>query len=57
MAKFLQKIKTLCLYVVRLNFPVNNFSVMLGQSHHFFGINQYFGELICLAQGHNMVPM
>ena len=28
-----------------LNVSVNNFSVMLGQSHHFLGIYQYFGEL------------
>ena len=28
-----------------LNIPVNNFSVMLGQSHCFLGIYQYFGEL------------
>ena len=34
--------------------PVNNFSVMLGQSHCFLGIYQCFGELKvkCLAQGH-----
>ena len=28
-----------------LNVLVNNFSVMLGQSHGFLGIYQYFGEL------------
>ena len=27
------------------NIPVNNFSVMLGRSHCFLGIYQYFGEL------------
>ena len=27
------------------NIPVNSFSVMLGQSHCFLGIYQYFGEL------------
>ena len=27
------------------NVPVNNFSVMLGLSHCFLGIYQYFGEL------------
>ena len=36
-----------------INIPVNNFSVILGRSHHFMGINQYFG----LAQGHYTVIM
>ena len=27
-----------------LNVPVNNFSVMLGRSHHFLGITSTFGE-------------
>ena len=27
------------------NVPVNNFSVMLGRSHCFLGLYQYFGEL------------
>ena len=27
-----------------LNVPVNNFSVMLGQSHRFLGITSTFGE-------------
>ena len=26
-----------CLFVLRLNVPVNNFSVMSGRSHHFLG--------------------
>ena len=30
------------LFVLMLNFPVNNFSVMLGQSHHFLGIISTF---------------
>ena len=29
---------------VRLNVPVNNFSVMSGQSHHFLGITSTFRE-------------
>ena len=41
---------------IEVNIPVNNFSVMLGQSYRFLGVNQCTGELICLAQGHNMVP-
>ena len=28
---------------------------MSAQSHHFLGFNQYFGELMHLAQGQNMV--
>ena len=40
-----------CLIVLRFNIPVNNFSVMLGWSNRFLGINQYCGELKCLAQG------
>ena len=36
-----------------LNVPVNNFSVMLGQSHHFLGITSTFGGKICLPQGNN----
>ena len=31
--------------LVLLQFNVNDFSVMLGRSHHFLVINQYFGEL------------
>ena len=46
----------LCLFVWRCNILVNNFSVMWGQRHHFLDINQYSWELMCLAQGHNMVP-
>ena len=43
----------ICLIELRFNIPVNNFSVMLGQSHCFLEVNQYFGELTCLAEGHN----
>ena len=44
------------LFVLRLNVPVNNFSVMSGRSHRFLGswvINQYFRGVKCLAQGHH----
>ena len=44
------------LFVLRLNVPVKNFSVMSGRSQSFLGFNQYFRELMCLAQGHNTVP-
>ena len=40
-------------FVLRLNVPVNNFSVMSGWSHRFLGINQYFRGVKGLAQGHN----
>ena len=43
----------ICLFVLRLNVPVNNFSVMSGRSHRFLGINKYFRGVKCLAQGHN----
>ena len=48
-----------CLLVLRFNVPVNNFSVMSGRSVRFLGFNQvqYSGELICLAQGHNMLTL
>ena len=32
------------LFVLRLNVPVNNFSVMSGQCHRFLGITSTFGE-------------
>ena len=42
-----------CLFVcIEVN-PVNNFSVMSGQSHRFLNFNQNSGELLRLAQGHN----
>ena len=46
----------ICLFVLRFNVPVNNDSVMSGQSHRFLGISQYYGKLMSLAQEHNMVP-
>ena len=48
-----------CLFVLRLNIPVNNFSVMSGRSHRFLGtvINQYFRGEKCLAQRHNMAAV
>ena len=42
-----------CLFLLRLSMPVNNFSVMSGGSHRFLGFNQYSRELMYLAQGHN----
>ena len=36
-----------CLFVLRFNIPVNNFSVMLRLCHRFLGINQYSGESLC----------
>ena len=44
------------LFVLRFNVQVNNFSLILGWNNHFLVINQYCGELKCLAQGHNRVP-
>ena len=44
--------------VFMFNVPVNNFSVILGRSHRFLGIYQYFfGTLKFLAQGHYMAVM
>ena len=40
-------------FILRLNVPVNNFSVLSGRSHRFLG----FRELMCLAQGHNTVTL
>ena len=37
------------------NVPVNNFSVMLGRSHRFLGIYQYFRELKVSCSGHYTV--
>ena len=46
-----------CLFAcLRFNVPVNKFSVISGRSYCFLGLNQHFGELMCLAQGHNTVP-
>ena len=42
-----------CLFVLKLNVPVSNFSVMSGRSHRFLGNNQYVWGVKCLAQGHN----
>ena len=42
-----------CLFVLKLNVPVNNFSVMSGRSHRFLGNNQYVWGVKCLAQGQN----
>ena len=43
-----------CLFVLMLNVPVNNFSVMTGRSHCFLSFTSIFWEYFnCLAQGHN----
>ena len=42
----------LFLVCLKLNVPVNNFSVKLERSHRFLGITSTFGGK-CLAQGHN----
>ena len=40
--------------LLRLNVPVNNFSVMSGRSHRFLGITSTFSGSECgFAQGHN----
>ena len=44
------------LFVLRFNVPDNSFIVMSGQNHRFLGINYFCGKLMCLAQGHNLVP-
>ena len=44
------------LFVLRLKYPVNNFSVMSRRSHYFLGITCTFflgGGVKCFAQGHN----
>ena len=46
----------LIFFIVRINVPVNDFSVMSELSHPLSGINQYSGKLMCLVQGHNTVP-
>ena len=43
------------LFVLRFNVPDNSFTVMSEQSHHFLRINQYSGNLMHLAQGHNLL--
>ena len=44
-----------CLFVLRLNVKVNNFFSHVGTEPMLAGFNQYCRELMCLAQGHNMV--
>ena len=46
-----------CLFVLRLNIPVNNFFSHVGTEPTLPGLNQYCRELMCLAQGHNTVPL
>ena len=45
------------LFILRFNVPVNNFSVNMGQSNHFLGINQYSRDLMRLAQEHNTMTL
>ena len=49
--------RTNSLFVLRLNVPVNNFSVMSGRSQLFLGLTSTVAcrELMCLAQVHNTV--
>ena len=45
----------LYLFVLKLNVPVNNFSVVSGRSQRFLCVTSNCRELMCLAQGHNTV--
>ena len=45
------------LFVLRLNVPVNNFFSHVGTEPTLPGFNQYFRELMCLAQGYNTVTL
>ena len=44
-----------CLFALRFNIQVNNFSVVEGWSHCLQGINQLSRELMSLAQLYNSV--
>ena len=46
-----------CLFVLRLNIPVNNFSSCRDGAIASWVINQYFRGVKCLAQGHNTVAV
>ena len=47
------KIRTIYLFVLRFNVPVNNFSVILVQSHSFLGITSTSGSnLSCSRTQH-----
>ena len=48
--------KCIGLFVLGFNVPVNIFLVMSGRCHRFSDFNLYSVDLMCLAQGHNMVP-
>ena len=39
-----------CLFVLRLNVPVNNFSVMSGRSHRFLGLTSTVGSRCALLK-------
>ena len=43
------------LFVLRLNVPVNLFFSHVGTEQTLLGFNQFYRELMCLAQGHNTV--
>ena len=49
---FFKRKNNVHLLVLRFNIQVNNFLVLLGWNHRFLGINQYYEQLMCLAQGH-----
>ena len=51
--KLHQKYYNFCFFVLMLNVPVNNFSVMSGRSHRFLDIISIFRGVNVLAQGHN----
>ena len=46
-----------CLFVLMLYVPVNNFSVMSGHVPVFLGWACSWQRIKCLAQGHNTVPL
>ena len=46
----------ICLFVFRLNVPVNNFSAMSGWSQLYLGLTSIVGSQ-CLAQGHNTMTL
>ena len=45
----------LALFVLRLKVPLNNFFSHVRTEPTLPGFNQYYRELVCLAQGHNTV--
>ena len=45
--------KFVCLFMLMLNVPVNNFSVMSGRSHRFLGITSTFRAVNASCSWHN----